>query len=272
MELNQLYRQKKTLEAYPNINKLFTDLQDFCNKFVLPVRNANIELSKRKNTYGRIYDYSHLARIDFNNKIICDLGARDGFFGIYLTQFAKRVDISDYFQLWDTGLPGGLPDYITEKKAIDKICNSLNTIHKVNVENQDITNLIYKNNSYDIVLCTSVIEHIYPQSRNNKGQYNGDIKAIKEIARICKPGGYVLLSTDICQLDTSAFPNPKSRWYGGTYWYSEKELFDRIINSTDLELVGNYDFSFNNENNDLVHKHHDLSQCSPCVLLLRKPI
>lgn len=49
---------------------------------------------------------------------------------------------------------------------------------------EDGTALTYADNSFDLVYSVSVIEHIY----------NGYIKTIQEMIRVCKPGGYIYLS------------------------------------------------------------------------------
>jgi len=50
------------------------------------------------------------------------------------------------------------------------------------IKKQDMTNLTYKDNTFDIVFCANSIDHcIDPE------------KAIKEMVRVCKPGGWVYL-------------------------------------------------------------------------------
>lgn len=264
---------EETFKQLPNIKNTYDELIIFCKKYIVDLKPPGL----KNNMFGRIYDYSILKNVEevnFENKIICDLGARCGFFGLYLSTIANRVDISDYFKLWDSGLENGLNDFNKEKIFVDTISQKLNTSHKVNLSNEDITNLSYADCTYDIVLCTSVIEHLFTQSIDKNGKYNGDIKGINEIKRICKKGGYILLSTDMSNLDTSEFPNNSiDRWYSGTYWYNEKELFDRIINIDGLQLVGNYNYSFDNKYNDCISSINNLYpnfKVSPCIIILKK--
>ncbi len=270
MELNQLYRLEKTFKKYPKVKEKFDELEEFCKKYILPFKHPG-----NQPTFGRSYDYSVLSgadEIDFKDKVICDLGARCGYWGIYLSQVAKRVDISDYFQEWDTGLENGLYTFEDEKKWVSEISSRIGTSEKINVHHQDITNITYKDNSYDIVLCTSVIEHMYPQRQDKRGYYCGDIAGMKEIERICKPGGYVLMSTDMSPTPTKELPKTSiDRWWSGVYWYNETELFKRIINSTSLELIGPYDFSFDNPDNTCVTKHLNQVKSSPVILMFKKP-
>jgi SAM-dependent methyltransferase len=50
--------------------------------------------------------------------------------------------------------------------------------------NLDITNIDYPHDSFDLIICYHVLEHVIE-----------DIKAIKELYRILKPGGYVIIQT-----------------------------------------------------------------------------
>lgn len=50
----------------------------------------------------------------------------------------------------------------------------------------DLCNLPFKNNTYDLILCNHVLEHIID-----------DIKALKEIYRVLKPGGKAILQVPI---------------------------------------------------------------------------
>lgn len=50
------------------------------------------------------------------------------------------------------------------------------------VEKQDMTNLTYKDNAFDIVFCSNTLDH-------SQDPY----KALTEMVRICKPGGWIYL-------------------------------------------------------------------------------
>lgn len=50
----------------------------------------------------------------------------------------------------------------------------------------DITNIIYPDNMFDCVLCSHVLEHI-----------EDDMKAIRELFRVLKPGGWAILQVPI---------------------------------------------------------------------------
>lgn len=70
----------------------------------------------------------------------------------------------------------------------------------------DIVNMPVQKNSFDIIICTEVLEHI-PRP---------DL-AIKEFSRILKPGGRLYLTAPL----TSGIHQPPYHYYGGfsKYWY-----------------------------------------------------
>ena len=72
----------------------------------------------------------------------------------------------------------------------------------------DITNIPCGDNTYDCVICSHVLEHI-----------EEDVKAVKEIYRVMKPGGWALLQVPITFEKTFQDPNiitPEDRlkYYG----------------------------------------------------------
>ena len=81
------------------------------------------------------------------------------------------------------------PDYATQTKL-----RSLTNVNYVSVDldsplamyNEDLTNLSFKDNSFDAILCYHVLEHI-----------EEDLKAIFELHRILKTGGWAIIQTPI---------------------------------------------------------------------------
>ena len=57
---------------------------------------------------------------------------------------------------------------------------------KLAMEKMDITNILKPNNTYDVILCSHVLEHIID-----------DRKAMSELYRILKPGGWAILQVPI---------------------------------------------------------------------------
>ncbi|MCW8804649.1 MAG: class I SAM-dependent methyltransferase [Ignavibacteriaceae bacterium] len=81
------------------------------------------------------------------------------------------------------------PDYATQTKL-----RSLTNVNHTSVDlesplamqNEDLTNLSLKDNSFDAILCYHVLEHI-----------EDDKKAISELYRVLKPCGWAILQTPI---------------------------------------------------------------------------
>jgi SAM-dependent methyltransferase len=249
--LNQVYKQSKTFEDHPNIKATFDELDDISikHKFFKYAPDGT-EIIR-----GRRYDDAVLFNsIDFKDKLVCDLGARDGIFGSYLTKVVKKIHVSDYFEEWGKGTEHDLGDIeywtkIWQDAAFDK--------DKMVIEHQDMTKLTYPDNFFDIVVSTSVIEHIY-----NQCDWQGDMVAMKEMVRICKPGGIIALTTDI---------GLESRWVSGTHYYSKEDLFKRLIDYSGCTLRGDHDFDINHPDCDAITSHNDFAPVSAVIFTLQKP-
>lgn len=244
--LNQVYKEELTLEQYPNVKKVFDELTKFSidNNFFKPWGAPG----------GRRYDAAVLYQFaNFENKKVCELGARDGLFSSWLTKEVSEIYVSDYFEEWgkDTEYDLGQIGYW---ENIWK--NTASHPEKMVVERQDLTNLTYPDNTFDITICTSVIEHCY-----NQQNCMGDIIAMKEICRITKPNGIILLSTDMAE---------DSLWLSGTHYYSEADLFERLINPNNCEIIGHYDFDVNGDHCTDIHEVGPLKKATSVVFALKK--
>ncbi|MDZ7740893.1 MAG: methyltransferase domain-containing protein [Bacteroidota bacterium] len=61
----------------------------------------------------------------------------------------------------------------------------------------DITNMDYPDNTFDVILCNHVLEHI-----------EDDIKAMAELHRVLKPGGWAILQVPISYKIDKTYENP----------------------------------------------------------------
>jgi SAM-dependent methyltransferase len=132
------------------------------------IARSSKEDSMRPTRYGKCLRY--LDKCDKNCTII-DIGCGEGS-GLML---AKHLGFNNL-----TGLEVSIEQLISAKK---KLGNSVNYIYT----GTDIKYPV-KNNSVDIVISLSVIEHTINQET-----------FVKEIQRIVKPGGIVIISSDCYQ-------------------------------------------------------------------------
>ncbi len=110
--------------------------------------------------------FSH---ISLSKKRILDIGCRYSLFSIQLASLGHEVhgiDINDYRRKH--------PNF---------------HFHKA-----DILKSGYQKNYFDLVTSISTIEHIGLGRYNDKKDIKGDIKTLKEVYRIVKPGGQVLIT------------------------------------------------------------------------------
>lgn len=241
MALNQLYRVSETRSVYPDIHE---DVKKF--------RSYRDDHSQYLETIGRNYDYavlSKLANHEFAGKVIAVLGGRNGHFGSWLTGVAARVHISDYFQGWKE-----LPNFAVAQEqwkasAIDP--------SRLTCSVEDITKLSYASETFDFVICTSVIEHMMCQKNGS-----GDTLGIVEMSRVLKPGGMLLLSTTLGADDADCSPDVRC--------YSRQMLWDRVVTPSKCQFVGPYNFDFDHVHNDVL-KVKSYGRVSPAVFALQKP-
>jgi ubiquinone/menaquinone biosynthesis C-methylase UbiE len=90
----------------------------------------------------------------------------------------------------------------------------------------DITNIPLEHNSIDAIMCTEVFEHI-----------PDPISAIKEFARILKPGGYLLITAPFASLTHFA---PYHFASGFSRFFYEYHLNKYGFTIEDLQLNGNF--------------------------------
>jgi SAM-dependent methyltransferase len=261
VSLNQIYQRRKTFEQHPQVEQAFARFDQFAHSHDFVNTVDSVRYAR-----GRLYDYS----VIYSNLpkqasgqlssdwVVCDLGARDGFFGAWLTGEVSMVCVSDYFRDWD-GL-GGLDQWSTLWRECAR------RPERLICESQNMLNLSYGDNQFDLVISTSVIEHLKPC---DNGVGNGDLIAMSEMVRICKPGGFIALSTDMIG------GGKESVWYSGTFYYSEQDLRQRLVQYPGCRLYSVFtentdgQFDMSDPSNDAITSDRELSPVSSVVFVLQ---
>lgn len=256
--LNQTYKRSKTYEDYPEIKTTFDELYEFAvfnNQFRTNKDSVTGEMVV--NPIGRIYDQSVIYNAigNWTDKVVCELGARDGIFCSYLTNYVKDIYVSDYFQEWGKGTENDLGQ-IERWEKIWKSCSP--NPDRLHVETQNITELRYCNDSFDVVIATGVMQHLHPQCKGF-----ADIIAIREMVRICKPGGFIALSLEM---------GVTSKWVSGTYYYSLDDVNKRIIKPSGCKLLGESNFEIEHIDNDAITEHNGFKPVTSAVFILQKKV
>ncbi len=84
--------------------------------------------------------------------------------------------------------------HFAPEKIITRLFKSFNNVEYLSADldpnkamtQEDITNTSFESNSFDIIFCAHVLEHI-----------PDDIKAMRELFRVLKPGGFAILQVPI---------------------------------------------------------------------------
>lgn len=130
--------------------------------------------------YSKVIEYGEFNKSNF----VLETGALHSYFCIYLSQFVDKYICTDSFY-WATNrdyasnedyyqTPQEWCDYIT-KKSEGRVLGA----------EADLQKLQYPSDTFDRVVCISVIEHVHE-----------DRKGIEEMMRVLKPGGLLLLTTE----------------------------------------------------------------------------
>lgn len=123
---------------------------------------------------------------------VLDVGSGLALFPLYLAQRSNHVDSIDTDELPMNLLSPLLADILQVK---------------VNYRVDNALDLSARDNSYDYVYCISVLEHLEQEWKNgtliNKHAHKLDRVAIRELIRVIKPRGKVILTLDYGSKNTS---------------------------------------------------------------------
>lgn len=218
-----LRRHRKILVSY--INYVWTKDIILSSTLPYPVRRTE-------------YPWAVLnAKLDKPIKIL-DVGSGVSMLPIYLASKGHKVYSID-----------------NDKILINRVCPKLAEYSGVNVNYNigDAIKINFDDNSFDRVFCVSVLEHLEEEVGNRQQtdfhKKNLDIKAIKEMLRVLKPHGLLMLT-----LDWSENPNDHRS-------YTLDDIYGRLLKDYHSLLVVNKKPQINWD--DLKRKHLEAEKAFP---------
>lgn len=246
--LNQSYRMEETRMARRDVRLIEESYLVWArNEVAWCPNDHNPALSKPGKIHvGRSYDCAiTLASIDFEGKDVLELGARASFLSPYLTRYASSVFVTDLFGQSHEGL--GDLEHWTDlwKRAAFRP-------ERLECRAVDILRPRYLPQGFDVVICLSAIEHLTKPP-------DGDIIAARNMGRLCRPGGYVVISTDMAE---------EFRLANG-YYYDEEAVWERLIRPTGCKPLGAIDLSW--EPADKSPHKSGAFERTACIFVLQKP-
>lgn len=145
---------------------------------------------------------------------VLDAGCGDSIFPVYLAKHECQV-------------------YAADKKVNKEIAR----IHKVKIDYHEgeIYNLPYQENFFDHIFCLSVLEHLEPIEV---------VRTIKELPRLLKPGGLLVITVDFFKDTKTRFTYKVDGEERVVDWhiFDEKRLYEEIIDPCGLKLYKETDF------------------------------
>lgn len=128
---------------------------------------------------------------------VLETGALFGEFAVTLSPLVESVIVTDSYD-W------AKRSFVHEgdQDLVEIWEHSISTKPNLTIEKVDMQNLKYKNASFDKVVCISSIEHV-PNDR----------QAIKEMMRVLKPDGSLLLTTEFNDSSPRKVDDPDGSFY-----------------------------------------------------------
>lgn len=150
--------------------------------------------------------------------VVLDTGAMHTYFCIYLSRFVRSVYATDNFY-WATRTYMRHEQLFTPEQWIRYVEDKGGG--RIRAEEADLTSLLYPEATFDKVLCISTIEHV-----------KEDLRGIRELARVLRPGGRLLLTTEFNFRVGKAYSETDNSYYRV---YNRKTL-ERLLAHSGLRL------------------------------------
>lgn len=182
--------------------------------------------------YGKVTNFIG----DFRGLKVLDVGPGDSTFCLFLANKGALVTTIDYPQ-----------PMAPEFESFRRRCRE----NSVEVTCGTMLNLPYKDEKFDLVLCISTIEHLDIKTNWDPIPYSDFLfstrRALLEMARVTKRGGYLYLTSDAHEPDLQKTDN----WSLGAIYdglgaayslYDIEEIFVNTIERAGLTLVKGHDY------------------------------
>lgn len=171
-------------------------------------------------------------------------------------QFGQILDVSSPFQLAYL-LSRSSKVLKTDINAYER--TRIRQQKNLSFQKEDATHLTFADNTFDLVYSISVIEHIY----------NGSRKAIQEMLRVVRPGGYLYVTFPVADQPTEEWldNNVYSDQYANNgkvffqYRFGEIQMLNLLNELKNVELV-----------NCSIYWERGTGQYDRIMGLLRKPV
>lgn len=139
----------------------------------------------------------------------CGSGERQRLLYFYLLKELNFFNMRNDIRVLDVAPDDFLFDKVFSKVDVDYISIDIKTSRSPSII-MDVTNLEFEDNIFDSIICNHVLEHI-PQ----------DMKAMEELYRVLKPGGWAILQVPIWAFKTVEISGAKRDEYLQLYGHSD---------------------------------------------------
>jgi len=196
-------RKQENKQSIDKIREILSELYKFNFKFGIINKVIGVD-------FIRCFEYSYvLSRLDTSNQRLLYIGETAyGFFSLFLASKGAEVTIMD--------IDG-------QVSKLSRKADRLNLSSKVNIVISDARKMPFPDSFFDSIFCISTIEHI---------PGDGDMRVMKEISRVCKPGGQVYIST---HHGDDYSESRWGRWFAR--YYDNDALENRLLKQTGLEVL-----------------------------------
>lgn len=176
-------------------------------------------------TKSPVFDYNSVLGGGYRLNNLCPkCGSIDRHRSIHfiINEISINKEISDILHI---APEPALTKFVDAKFPNAKIVRGDKYPNQSNILKMDLTNIPFENSSFDLIICSHVLEHI-----------KQDKKAISEILRVLKPGGYAICPTIYSEIISTSMEEPLA------INYTENERMKKFGQSDHVKLYEKNDY------------------------------